>query len=186
MQPCSTPRHAACSSLSDLPGRSTPLCTRATSSWRTPTSTDRERRSPALHIRPARRCCCGQAGISALEGAVLTVDEPLLTPLAKRRAHHGTGALVVDMEGRWIADAAAARNVPLVGIRAVLDEARYPLPSFVATIIADEGRREWAHAVRAMSDPCAVRSFLPLALKSREAGRALQTAVRSVLPALVP
>ena len=127
-----------------------------------------------------------EAGISALEGAVLTVDEPLLTPLAKRRAHHGTGALVVDMEGRWIADAAAVRNVPLVGIRAVLDEARYPLPSFVATIIADEGRREWAHAVRAMSDPCAVRSFLPLALKSREAGRALQAAVRSVLPALVP
>ena len=127
-----------------------------------------------------------QSGISALEGPVLTVDEPLLTPLAKRRALYGSGALVVDMEGRWIAEAAAARNVPLVAIRAVLDEARYPLPSFVATIIADEGRREWAHAVRAMSDPCAVRSFLPLALKSREAGRALQEAVQSVLPALVP
>ena len=125
-----------------------------------------------------------QAGISALEGPVLTVDEPLLTPQAKRRAHHGAGALVVDMEGRWIADAAAARNVPLVGIRAVLDEAGFPLPSFVAAIIADQGRREWAHAVRAACSPSAVRSFLPLALKSREAGRALREAVRSILPEL--
>ena len=127
-----------------------------------------------------------QAGISALEGPVLTVDEPLLTPLAKRRAHYGSGALVVDMEGRWIAEAAAARNVPLVGIRAVLDEAHYPLPSFIATIIADEGRQEWAHALRAMSHLSALRSFLPLALKARGASHSLQMAVQTVLPALVP
>lgn len=125
-----------------------------------------------------------QSGLSALEGAVLTVDEPLLTPRAKRRAHNGSGALVVDMEGRWIADAAASRDIPLIGIRAVLDEAHYPLPSFIATIIADGGRREWAHAFRAMSHPSAVRSFLPLALKSRRASRALQMAAQSILPAI--
>ena len=125
-----------------------------------------------------------QSGLSVLEGAVLTVDEPLLTPWAKRRAHNGTGALVVDMEGRWIADAAASRDVPLVGIRAVLDEARYHLPSFIATIIADGGRREWAHALRSMLHPSAVRSFLPLALKSRRASRALQMAAQSILPGI--
>lgn len=127
-----------------------------------------------------------QSGISALEGPVLTVDEPLLTPRAKRRAHYGSGALVVDMEGRWIAEEAASRDVTLIGIRAVLDEAHFPLPSFIATIIADEGRQEWAHALRAMSHPSAVKSFLPLALKSREASRALQMAVQTILPALVP
>ena len=127
-----------------------------------------------------------QSGISALEGPVLTVDEPLLTPRAKRRAHYGSGAMVVDMEGRWIAEEAASRDVTLIGIRAVLDEAHFPLPSFIATIIADEGRQEWAHALRAMSHPSAVKSFLPLALKSREASRALQMAVQTILPALVP
>ena len=127
-----------------------------------------------------------QAGLSALEGAVLTVDEPLLAPLAKRRAYDGSGALVVDMEGRWIADAAASRHVPFVGIRAVLDEARFSLPSFVATIIADEGRREWSHMARAMCNPSAVMSFLPLALRSRRASRALREAVQSILPALTP
>ena len=125
-----------------------------------------------------------QAGISALEGPVLTVDEPLLSPRAKRRAFYGSGALVVDMEGHWIAEEATSRGVPLIGIRAVLDEAHYPLPSFIATIVADAGRREWAHAVRALSHPSAVRSFLPLALKSRGASRALQTAVQSILPEL--
>ena len=125
-----------------------------------------------------------ESGLSVQEGPVLTVDEPLLSPQAKRRAHHGSGALVVDMEGRWIAEAAAFRNVPLIGIRAVLDEARFSLPAFVATIIADAGRREWAHAFRAMSRPSALRSILPLALKSREASRALQQAVESLLPAM--
>ena len=125
-----------------------------------------------------------ESGLSVLEGAVLTVDEPLLTPLAKRRAYNGSGALVVDMEGRWIADVAASRNIPLIGIRAVLDEAYYPLPAFIATIIADGGRREWVHAFRAILRPSAARSFLPLALKSRRASRALQMAVQGILPAI--
>ena len=127
-----------------------------------------------------------QSRIHAVEGPILTVDEPLLTPQAKRRAHDASGALAVDMEGRWIANAAAARNVPLVEIRAVLDDAHFPLPAFVRAIVEDEGRHEWAHAVRAMSRPTAVKSVLPLALKSREAARALRTAVQSIIPALVP
>ncbi len=126
-----------------------------------------------------------QSGLSVLEGGVLTVDEPLLTPGAKRRAHRGTGALVADMEGRWIAESAMARAVPLLGIRAVLDEAHFPLPSFVATIISDEGRKEWAHAFRAMAHLSAVRSLLPLAMKSRGASRALEAAVQNILPGIV-
>ncbi len=125
-----------------------------------------------------------QAGLSALEGAMLIVDEPLLTPQAKRRAHEGSRALVVDMEGSWIAGAAAARGVPVIVLRAVLDEATFALPDFVATIIADGGRHEWAHAVRALRDPLTARCFLPLALKSRKAARALQIAAGRILPAL--
>lgn len=127
-----------------------------------------------------------QAGLAVTEGAVLTVDEPLLTGRAKRRARQGSGALVVDMEGRWIADAAASRGVPLIGIRAVLDEAHFSLPPFVATIIADGGRRERTHAIRALSHPAAARSFLPLALRSRRASHALQAAAQSLLSTLLP
>lgn len=126
-----------------------------------------------------------QAGLAVTEGAALTVDEPLLTGRAKRRARHGSRALVVDMEGRWIADAAAARGVPLIGIRAVLDEAQFSLPSFIATIIADGGRHERAHAIRALSHPAAARSLLPLALRSRRASGALQLAAQSLIPVLL-
>ena len=125
-----------------------------------------------------------RSGLSVLKGAVLTADEPLLTPRAKRRARYGSRALVVDMEGRWIADAAVSRDVPFIGIRAVLDAADFRLPSFISTIIADKGRREWAHAVRAMEHPSVVGSFLPLALKSRGASRALQMAAQSIVPAM--
>lgn len=122
-----------------------------------------------------------RAGLSVQEGPVLTVDEPLLTPRAKRRAYTGTGALVVDMEGRWIAEEAATRGVPLIAIRAVLDEASFTLPPFIAAIIADAGQREWAHAVRALTRPSTIRSLLSLALKSRGASQALQKAVDSIL-----
>ena len=124
-----------------------------------------------------------ESGLSVQEGPILTVDEPLLSPRAKRRAHQGSGALVVDMEGRWIAEAAARKGVPLMGIRAVLDEAQFSLPAFVATIVADSGRREWAHAIHAMPHPSAFRSILPLAMKSRGASRALEVAAQSVVAA---
>ena len=125
-----------------------------------------------------------EGGVAALEGAVLTVDEPLLSPQAKRRAAEESGALVVDMEARWIAEAAAAHGAPVVVLRVVLDEADFALPEFVAAIIADDGRREWTHAVRALRSPSAARSLPPLFLRTRKAGRALRRAASRILPAL--
>ena len=125
-----------------------------------------------------------EGGVSALEGAVLTVDEPLLSPQAKRRAREESGALIVDMEARWIAEAAAAHGAPVVVLRVVLDEADFALPEFVAAIIADDGRREWTHAVRALRSPSAARSLPPLFLRTRKAGRALRRAASRILPAL--
>ena len=125
-----------------------------------------------------------ESGLSVREGPVLTVDEPLLSPRAKRRAHSGSGALVVDMEGWWIADAALTTGVPMIGVRAVVDQASYSLPSFVAAIVSDAGRHEWAHTFRAMSRPSVLGSLLPLALKSRKASRALHDAILIVLASL--
>ncbi len=125
-----------------------------------------------------------RAGARAYEGATLTVDVPLLTREAKRGARERSGALVVDMEGSWIADAAASRGTPLIVVRAALDEAEFALPEFVAEIIADQGRREWMHAARGMRSLAAARGILPLALRSRKAGLALRRAARSIIPAL--
>ena len=123
------------------------------------------------------------ARAGATAGAILTVDAPLLTPAAKRRARAASGAIAVDMEGRWIADAAAARGVPLISVRAVVDEADFEIPPFASAIAADGGRREWARAIRAAVNPLEARRILTLASRARKAARSLRRAADAILSA---
>ena len=119
----------------------------------------------------------------ALAGAVLTVDAPLLTPAAKRRARAASGAIAVDMEGRRIAEAAAERGVPLVAVRATLDEADFALPAFAAEIAAAGGHDERARAFRAAANPREAAGMLRLALRARKAARSLRRAADAILAA---
>ena len=119
----------------------------------------------------------------ALAGAVLTVDAPLLTPAAKRRARAASGAIAVDMEGRRIAEAAAERGVPLVAVRAALDEAGFALPACAAEIAAAGGHDERARAFRAAANPREAAGMLLLALRARKAARSLRRAADAILAA---
>ena len=125
------------------------------------------------------------AGGPAAAGALLTVDRPLLRAAEKRRARSETGASAVDMEGAWIAETARAHGVPVLSLRAIIDEAAFELPAFVARIIDDGGRREWLHTLAALGDPRALRSALPLAARARRAARSLRRAADAVGPALL-
>lgn len=62
------------------------------------------------------------AGIAYSTGAILTSHRVLATGADKRRAKESTGAIAVDMETAAIASEAAARGIPFVAIRAVLDQ----------------------------------------------------------------
>jgi adenosylhomocysteine nucleosidase len=73
------------------------------------------------HI-PAIRRSLSNAGIAYSTGAILTSHRVLATGADKRRAKQSTGAIAVDMETAAIATEAAARGLPFVAIRAVLDE----------------------------------------------------------------
>ena len=64
----------------------------------------------------------GLAGLAYSTGAILTSHRVLVTGAEKRRAKESTGAIAVDMETAAIAAEAAARGIPFVAIRAVLDE----------------------------------------------------------------
>jgi adenosylhomocysteine nucleosidase len=61
------------------------------------------------------------AGINYSTGAILTTDR-VLTVAEKRAAHERDKALAVDMESSAIAVEAAARGLPFIVLRAVLDE----------------------------------------------------------------
>ncbi|HSU90710.1 MAG TPA: hypothetical protein VLI44_04630, partial [Sporolactobacillaceae bacterium] len=61
------------------------------------------------------------AGLKYTTGAILTTDR-VLTTREKRGAKHSTDAIVVDMESSAIAVEAAARGLPFIVLRSVLDE----------------------------------------------------------------
>ena len=73
------------------------------------------------HLRAVGRSL-SSAGIAYSTGAILTSHRVLATGAEKRRAKETTGAIAVDMETAAIAAEAAARGLPFVAIRAVLDE----------------------------------------------------------------
>jgi adenosylhomocysteine nucleosidase len=73
------------------------------------------------HIRAAGRSLAA-AGIAYSSGAILTAQRVLATGAEKRRAKESTGAIAVDMETAAVAAEAAARGLPFLAIRAVLDE----------------------------------------------------------------
>jgi adenosylhomocysteine nucleosidase len=73
------------------------------------------------HLRAVGRSL-SSAGIAYSTGAILTSHRVLATGAEKRCAKESTGAIAVDMETAAIAAEAAARGLPFVAIRAVLDE----------------------------------------------------------------
>ncbi len=126
-----------------------------------------------------------QAGQSVSSGPLLTVPTPLLTSDDKRRAGSETGAALVDMEGYWLAKAAAEHQVRFVGLRVVLDAVDQELPAFVAAIVAGQSSQEWRHAVRwLLAHPWGLPWLVALAYRARRARFALRRAVRVLVPTL--
>lgn len=73
------------------------------------------------HTREVGRSLA-MAGIEYSTGALLTSHRVLATSAEKRRAKESTGAIAVDMETAALAAEAAARGIPFLALRAVLDE----------------------------------------------------------------
>jgi adenosylhomocysteine nucleosidase len=78
------------------------------------------------------------AGINFSTGRILTSHRVLTTGAEKRRAYESTGALAVDMESAAIAVEAAARGIPFIVMRAVLDQVD---DEVVGAAMADEHGR---------------------------------------------
>jgi hypothetical protein len=102
------------------------------------------------------------------------------------KQRHGalTGASVVDMETFWIAQEANQAEIPLVSVRAVIDEMHHDLPDVIARITADGGQREWYHMLRSLKNPANIGGVIPLAARSRKAVAALRSVVGILIPLL--
>jgi len=64
----------------------------------------------------------------AHDGALLGVDQPILTPEHKRRLHRDHGALAVDMESHGAARFAVLHGLPFAALRAIADPQRRAIP----------------------------------------------------------
>jgi nucleoside phosphorylase len=123
----------------------------------------------------------------ATVGSMLCVPAPLATPQAKRYALRsgGTGAVAVEMEAYPLAVWAAARAVPFIHARVILDTVDEALPDLGDALDAQGRVRPLRLIARLVARPRTVVSLLWLARRVRELDQALGTLARAVV-ALAP
>ncbi|MCU9956168.1 phosphorylase [Burkholderia diffusa] len=72
-------------------------------------------------------------------GTIAAVGAPVVSAREKTSLHHAKGALAVDMESHIAAAFAAARGVPFVACRAIVDPAWRTLPRAATAGLRDDG-----------------------------------------------
>lgn len=125
--------------------------------------------------RAAARAMIG-ADVVIAEGPLLTVDRVIRTPEQKRICRVSSGAVAVDMESAWLAQAARAAGLPFIVIRAVADTATQALPMLAANAMRPDGSLDVrALALGLMRRPGEIRELLGTA---RQTAAAKQTLAR--------
>jgi adenosylhomocysteine nucleosidase len=114
-----------------------------------------------------------------VQGKLLTYPEALADAQGKAAAFHETGALAVDMESTAVAEVAAARGIPFIAVRVVVDTASDSLPSSVVRA-SSAGQVNIARLVRGLlASPWELPALLRLAGRYRAARLALQTVAQT-------
>ncbi|WP_294538157.1 phosphorylase [uncultured Rhodoblastus sp.] len=107
-------------------------------------------------------------------GALLGVDEPILTPEHKRRLHGDHGALAVDMESHGAARFAAAHGLPFAVLRAVADPQRRAIPRAAMAGFKPDGSADIAAVIKALArSPSQVGGLIRTAFDARAGMEAL-------------
>jgi len=79
-------------------------------------------------------------GVTAANGAVVGVEEPILVPASKAALRRETQAVAVDMESHVGAAYAASRGLPFAAIRVISDPAERALPPLAKNALKPDGR----------------------------------------------
>ena len=103
----------------------------------------RDRRPPLDLLAPA----CPDA---VVRGDIVTVDAVVATAAAKRELRAATGAAIVDMECRAVAERAAAAGVPCLSVRVVSDAAGDDLPPDILRLVTPQSTLRRAGAALAL------------------------------------
>jgi adenosylhomocysteine nucleosidase len=114
-------------------------------------------------------------------GPMMTSRHAIASAADKRRAHDASGAIAIDMESAAIAFEAAARNLPFVCMRTILDLAGEDL---AAADFADEDGniRVTAAAKALVTNPAMIAGVARLLRNLRVATHSMADALAAVLP----
>jgi adenosylhomocysteine nucleosidase len=114
-------------------------------------------------------------------GALLTSPVPIAAVEDKAAAFRDTGAVAVDMESISVAEVAAARGLPFIAARVIVDTAADALPRAVAAA-SRAGRLNTPHLIgRLVLAPRELLAVIRLAQRYRAAIRSLTCVVRAGL-----
>jgi adenosylhomocysteine nucleosidase len=116
---------------------------------------------------------------SILDGALLSLAQPLTTPATKAQARARTGAVAVDMESFAIASVAIEQGVEFAVARVVVDTAADSLPRSVLQATDRRGAVNYASlAAGLIRRPADLPGLLRLARRYRVALRSLRALAR--------
>ena len=119
-------------------------------------------------------------GIAHQRGAMLTSRRAIATAADKRRAYAELGAIAVDMESAVIAQEAAARDIPFVCLRTIMDTAEQNLEG--AMLADEDGRVRVGAAARALiRNPGMIRASIRLMRNLRIATGSMAIAIEAAL-----
>ena len=119
------------------------------------------------------------AGIRHARGGLLTVKYPLVTGAEKRLAGVYSGAIAVDMETAAIAFEAAARGIPFVAMRTIMDKVEHDLAG--AGLADENGKvRPLKAAATLMRNPAMVAGVIRLMRNLRQATHAMAATIEAV------
>jgi adenosylhomocysteine nucleosidase len=106
-------------------------------------------------------------------GKLLTSSQPLAAVADKAAAFRRTGAVAVDMESLGIAEVAAARSLPFIAVRVIVDTAADVLPRAIMAA-SGEGQVHIRRLIRGLAAaPLDLIAVIRLARQYRSATRAL-------------
>jgi adenosylhomocysteine nucleosidase len=120
-------------------------------------------------------CDINRLSIDFMKGGLLTENRFIHDPDEKRRLHHQTGALSVDMETWGVVEAAEGHGCPVISVRSISDDNRVVLPD-MRHFYSGSGELSKLNAFRALiSNPRLIYPFLRLALFDIRKSRAILT-----------
>lgn len=123
----------------------------------------------------AARAALSDARTPHRVGECATAPRPAVSPEERQRLAKATGATVVDMEGYWIARAAAERKIPFLAVRAVVDTYEQRIPALVYGLAGAPVAVQWlGAAASALLMPWHIPSLVKLGGNSRRAEETLR------------